>query len=201
MTGRTSMPLLDSVELLNERLLDKLPGLKQLSNNCTQEATQGQASASSQSKRKSATTPLEVRLRATILFDPSLHFSSLCVLIIYTASTACLVRIPYQVCMPETHIDLHCPVAQPPARWGPRGRQGAAAPRRGQGSQSSGGHRRPEEEAEETSESSPPRRDPVHRCHGVRRQRAAVWLLRRGHQPGVTLCKLCCWSCMYSKSN
>ena len=78
-TGRTSMPLLDSVELLNKRLVNKLPDLKQLSNNSTQESTQVQVSASSRSgsKRKATTTPLEVRSCAIILFHPCLrHFSS-----------------------------------------------------------------------------------------------------------------------------
>ena len=78
MTGRTSMPLLDSVELLNKRLINKLPGLKQLSNNSTQEATQVQASAASgsqSSRRKASMTPLEVRLLAMILSDPSLIVS------------------------------------------------------------------------------------------------------------------------------
>ena len=93
MTGRTSMPLLDSVELLSERLLDKLPGLKQLSNNCTQEATQVQASASSQSKRKSATTPLEVRLSTchhlTLVCGTFPATLKIVCLNRYTASTAC----------------------------------------------------------------------------------------------------------------
>ena len=64
--GRTSTPLLDYVELINMRLLNRLPGLKQLSNNATNEATLVQTSSASSSvspsnsKRKLVMSPLEV---------------------------------------------------------------------------------------------------------------------------------------------
>jgi hypothetical protein len=60
---------MDFIELINMRLLNKPPGLMQLSNNATNEATLVQMcsmpssslSSRSQSKRKLVMTPLEVR--------------------------------------------------------------------------------------------------------------------------------------------